>query len=96
MEVMEGGVLKVSFHGADCGFVIDGPIEGFEIAGKDGRFKPAQAVRRRPDATVLYISNYSVGQPVYLRYNFKNCAVGHLWDAFGQPVVPFRTDDFKY
>ena len=32
--------------------------------------------------------------PVYLRYNFKNCSVGRLWDAFGQPVVPFRTDNF--
>ena len=94
MEILEGGVLKVSFTGSECGFIIDGPIEGFEVAGKDGVFKPAQAVRRRPDPTVLYVSNYDVGHPVYLRYNFKNCAIGHLWDAFGQPVVPFRTDDF--
>ena len=54
----------------------------------------AKAVRRRPDPTVLYVSNYDVGSPVYLRYNFKNCSVGRLWDAFGQPVVPFRTDNF--
>ncbi len=96
MEVMDGGVVKVSFNGSECGFIIDGPIEGFELAGADGVFKPARAERRRPDPTVLYVSAYDVGRPVYIRYNFKNCAVGHLWDAFGQPVVPFRTDDFEY
>ena len=94
MELLDGGVLKVSFYGSECGFIVDGPIEGFEVAGRDGIFYPAQAVRRRPDPTVLYVSSYNVGEPVYLRYNFKNYSRGHLWDAFGQPVVPFRTDDF--
>lgn len=94
MELQDGGVLKVEFHGSECGFIVDGPIEGFEVAGPDGIFYPAHAVRRRPDPTVLYVSAYNVGNPVYLRYNFKNYAPGHLWDAFGQPVVPFRTDSF--
>lgn len=94
MELLDGGVLKVSFYGSECGFIVDGPIEGFEVAGRDGIFYPAQTVRRRPDPTVLYVSSYNVGEPVYLRYNFKNYSRGHLWDAFGQPVVPFRTDDF--
>ena len=94
MEVLEGGVVRVHFDGSDCGFLIKGEIVGFELAGSDGVFRPAKAVRRRPDPTVLYVSNYDVGNPVYLRYNFKNCSVGRLWDAFGQPVVPFRTDNF--
>ena len=94
MEVLEGGVVRVHFDGSDCGFLVKGEIEGFELAGSDGVFRPAKAVRRRPDPTVLYVSNYDVGNPVYLRYNFKNCSIGHLWDAFGQPVVPFRTDNF--
>lgn len=94
MEVLDGGVVRVSFDGSDCGFISKGPITGFELAGGDGVFHPAEAVRRRPDATVLYVSAYAVGQPEYLRYNFKNCSIGHLWDAFGQPVVPFRTDNF--
>ena len=94
MEVLDGGVVRVHFDGSDCGFLIKGEIVGFELAGSDGVFRPAKAVRRRPDPTVLYVSNYDVGSPVYLRYNFKNCSVGRLWDAFGQPVVPFRTDNF--
>ncbi|MCF0176527.1 MAG: sialate O-acetylesterase [Bacteroidales bacterium] len=96
MEVLEGGVVKLSFEGSDCGFIVDGEIEGFEIAGENGIFKAAKVERRRPDATVLYLSNYDVGKPKYVRYNFKNCSIGHLWDAFGQPVVPFRTDSFKH
>ena len=94
MELIEGGVLKVRFKGSECGFIAKGPITGFEVAGADGIFYPAQAVRRRPDPTILYISAYNVGKPVYLRYNFKNYSKGGLWDAFGQPVVPFRTDNF--
>lgn len=94
MDVLDGGVVRVHFDGSECGFLIKGEIEGFELAGSDGVFRPAKAVRRRPDATELYVSCYAVGKPVYLRYNFKNCSVGRLWDAFGQPVVPFRTDNF--
>ena len=93
-QVLEGGGVRLAFDGSDCGFLVKGEIEGFELAGSDGVFRPAKAVRRRPDPTVLYVSNYDVGSPVYLRYNFKNCSVGRLWDAFGQPVVPFRTDNF--
>ena len=94
MEVLEGGVVRLSFDGSDCGFLVKGEIEGFELAGADGKFHPARAERRRPDPTVLYVSTYAVGEPKYVRYNFKNCSIGHLWDAFGQPVIPFRTDDF--
>ncbi|MGQ8334991.1 sialate O-acetylesterase [Sunxiuqinia sp. A32] len=93
MEV-NNGVVKVSFDGGDYGFVIKGEIPGFELAGADKVFHPAKAVRMRPDATVLYLSTYDVARPIAVRYNFKNCSPGKLWDAFGQPVVPFRSDDF--
>lgn len=91
MEVNEG-VVKISFNGGDDGFIIKGDITGFEIAGANKVFHPAKAVRRRPDATVLYLSTYDVAKPVAVRYCFKNCSPGSLWDAFGQPVVPFRSD----
>jgi sialate O-acetylesterase len=92
MEVKDG-VVKVSFNNCE-GFIIKGDIPGFELAGADMLFHPAVAVRRRPDATVLYVSCYAVAKPVAVRYNFKNCSVGSLWDTFGQPVVPFRSDSF--
>lgn len=95
MEVQDGGIVKVTFDGSDCGFLIKGEIEGFELAGPNMEFHPAKAVRRRPDATVLYVSSYDVGNPVAVRYRFRNCSVGNLWDTFGQPVVPFRSDDWE-
>jgi len=95
MEVMEGGVVKITFDGSDCGFLVKGDIEGFEIAGANKEFRKATAVRRRPDATVIYVSHYDVGKPVAVRYRFRNCSIGNLWDAFGQPVVPFRTDNWE-
>lgn len=94
MEVNNDEV-KVSFDGSDCGFIFREEISGFELAGRDGIFYPARAVRRRPDATVLYLSSYAVGHPVAVRYCFKNFSPGNLWDAFGQPVVPFRSDVSK-
>ena len=92
MEV-ENGVAKVSFYGGDYGFIFKGEINGFELAGADKVFHAAKAVRRRPDATVLYLSTYDIARPVAVRYNFKNYSPGNLWDAFGQPVVPFRSDN---
>lgn len=94
MEIT-GDEVKVIFDGSNCGFIFRGKIEGFELAGRDGIFYPAQAVRRRPDATVLYVSSYAVAQPVAVRYCFKNFSPGKLWDAFGQPVIPFRSDVSK-
>ena len=94
MEV-SNGIAKISFNYGDYGFIFKGEIPGFELAGADKVFHPAKAVRLRPDATVLYVSSYDVEKPVAVRYNFKNCSPGQLWDAFGQPMIPFRSDDFK-
>lgn len=95
MDVQPNGEVKIEFTGSECGFIIDGEIDGFEIAGSNKEFKPAKAVRRRTDPSALYVSCYDVGEPMYVRYNFKNNAIGHLWDSFGQPVIPFRTDTFE-
>ena len=95
MEVQPNGEVKIEFTGSESGFIIDGEIEGFEIAGSNKEFKPAKAVRRRTDPSALYVSCYDVGEPMYVRYNFKNNAIGHLWDSFAQPVIPFRTDTFE-
>lgn len=92
MEILDGGVVKINFNGSENGFRSHGPIEGFEIAGDNHEFFPAQAVRRHDDPTALYISSYAVGNPKAVRYRFRNCTIGNLWDGRGLPVVPFRTD----
>jgi sialate O-acetylesterase len=69
-------------------------LEGFEIAGADKVFHPAtghvlswnnQIVVNSPDVT----------EPVAVRYCFRNWGVGTLFNNYGIPVGPFRTDDWN-
>ena len=69
-------------------------LEGFEIAGADKVFHPAtghvlswnnQIVVNSPDVT----------EPVAVRYCFRNWGIGTLFNNYGIPVGPFRTDDWN-
>ena len=67
-------------------------LEGFEIAGADKKFYPAQAqiVDRTPTVRVW---SEQVNQPIAVRYAFRNY-VGNisLRNTFGLAAFPFRTD----
>lgn len=64
-------------------------LSGFEIAGKDKVFYPAQAELTR---TSLSVSSDKVSAPVAVRYCFKDYAIGSLFGVNGLPVSSFRTD----
>ncbi len=67
-------------------------IEGFEIAGEEGQFLPAQAVVRNGKVEV---SREGIDQPVAVRYCFRNFQIGNLAGIRELPVVPFRSDSFE-
>lgn len=91
MEIRDGKAI-ISFDYAQEGFNRTDGIEGFEIAGEDGLFQPAQAVVR--DGKVE-VSHEGVNQPVAVRYCFRNFQIGNLAGTRELPVVPFRTDSFE-
>lgn len=70
------------------------PILGFEIAGADQKFYPAKgnflwwqnAIQLRAD---------EVPHPVAVRYAFTNVPNANVVTTYGQPLVPFRTDDWE-
>ncbi len=69
-------------------------VKGFEIAGADKKFHPAKARILWMDNQVEVWSD-EVKDPVAVRYVFCNHSETNLKTTLGQPVVPFRTDDWE-
>jgi sialate O-acetylesterase len=69
-----------------------GTLAGFELAGEDKRFRPAEARIDVATNTVL-VSSKSVPAPVAIRYAWHNNPAGlTLANSEGLPLAPFRTD----
>jgi sialate O-acetylesterase len=93
MEKTEDGKVNLSFDHAPNGLTSFGkPLSGFEIAGEDRFFYPAEALINR-DRTVTVWSKY-VPHPAAVRYAFGDCVAGSLFNIAGLPASPFRTDDW--
>ena len=70
--------------------VEDGKLLGFEIAGADGVFVPAEA--RIVDKDRVEVSATSVTAPKAVRYGFRNFVLVNLFSKEGLPAAPFRSD----
>jgi sialate O-acetylesterase len=92
---VEKGKAILSFSGVDGeGITIKGDIFGFEIAGSDHVFYPAMASKAFPNMTQLTVFSDKVLEPVAVRYCFKNFSIGNISNVYGQPMIPFRTDNW--
>ena len=66
------------------------PVNGFELAGEDRKFHPAEA---RVWGSVVTVWSKDVPNPVAVRYAFHNvCGEVNLKNLYGVPAIPFRTD----
>src|SRR5690606_22028100 len=67
-----------------------GSILGFEIAGADKQFYPAEA---RIDGETVVVSSPAVSKPKAVRYAWADDpGKSNLFNADGFPAAPFRTD----
>jgi sialate O-acetylesterase len=85
----------------------DGPILGFAIAGKDGKFQPAAANflekgkdgRNRPqfDKQVIILSSPLIPEPIHFRYAWCRNPLGNLKssDHTDIPLETQRSDDWS-
>lgn len=64
-------------------------IEGLEIAGSDGIFKPVKAARVEWNTTVLRVSSSEVANPVAVRYCWGDFVPGNLHNCEGLPLTAF-------
>jgi sialate O-acetylesterase len=87
-ENCQDGLQPSGFTGNTVGLI------GFEIAGEDKVFYPANAVLGEDEKSVILQSD-QVPYPAAARYCFKTYAVGNTQNSCGLPLIPFRTDDWN-
>jgi len=93
MKVKDSKVI-LSFDYAENGFSSFGKdLNGFEIAGEDKIFYEA-IVKLNKNKTIIVRSD-KVSKPVAVRYAFKNCVEGTLFNTEGLPASSFRTDNWE-
>jgi len=84
----EGTAIRAWFDHAKGLTAKDGALNGFEVAGKDGKFSPATATIE--GATVVATSP-GVAEPVYVRYGWANSPQCNLFNGEGLPASPFTS-----
>lgn len=100
----EGGKMLLQLD-STAGPYHDGPIEGFAIAGKDGRFQPARAEwftgpdkqnQPRQDRSVIVLTSPMVPEPVYFRHAWGRNPLANLksTDHTDLPFPTVRNDTF--
>ena len=89
MEMKDGGIV-LKFKNAENGIFAYDELEGFEIAGEDKVFYPANAkiINRKE----VFVISEDVTNPVAVRYAWRNWIEGTLFDTNLLPAPSFRTD----
>lgn len=91
-EVKDGGIL-VKFNHTEGNLKAKGDaLKGFEIAGADQQFKPAQT---KIIGGQILVTHPDIKTPAAVRYNWAANPEGNLYNGAGLPASPFRTDDWK-
>ncbi len=89
----DGAGFKVTFTHTDGGLIAPlNALYGFELAGEDKEFKPAEATI---EGNTVIVTSAAVTEPVAVRYAWRDAPVAGLFSkAAGLPAVPFRSDDW--
>jgi sialate O-acetylesterase len=92
---IEGSQIRIKFSSLGSGLLVKdehGSIRGFEIAGTNGEFHPAEARKNGQDIVVF---SDGVRQPVAVRYDWMDTPDGNLYNRENLPAIPFRTNVSK-
>lgn len=90
----KGDKAEIWFNDMWQGFTPNENLQGFEVAGDDRIFHPAEVTLDRNKLS-LTVSSPEVKDIKSVRYCFKNFAIGKIHDMYGMPIVPFRTDNWE-
>jgi sialate O-acetylesterase len=67
-------------------------VEGFEVAGEDRVFHPADSVWLHWQTNEMVVSSKEVPNPVAVRYCWQDFQLGTLHAGNYLPLIPFRSD----
>lgn len=96
-------VKGVKFRDGEAWVAIDSPnmgvcsnydIRGFEVAGADRVFHPADSVRLHWQTNEAVVSSKEVPEPVAVRYCWGDFAPGTLYGGNHLPLIPWRSDNW--
>lgn len=91
--IVKDGGFEVTFDHAGEGLAArGGELLGFEVAGADLVFHPANATISGEN---ILIKSASVEEPVHLRYAWDGNPVATLVNSAGLPATPFRFSDWS-
>jgi sialate O-acetylesterase len=83
----DAGAMHVLFSDAQ-GLTAKGTLQGFEVAGEDGKFVPASA---RIEGEAVTASSPSVAEPRYVRYAWPSFTTANLYNGAGLPASTFTS-----
>jgi sialate O-acetylesterase len=87
---IEGSRAVISFTHVGGGLMIKGDsLEGFTLAGADGKFHAANAVI---EGSTVAVTSDRISRPSTVRYGWAMMPDGNLFNREGLPAAPFRTD----
>ncbi len=89
------GAAWVAIDSPSDGICRNYMIEGFEIAGPDKVFHPADSVWLHWQTNEMVVSSKKVPDPVAVRYGWRDFMPGNLHAGNYLPLIPFRTDDWE-
>jgi sialate O-acetylesterase len=90
-HLAEGDSVRVFFRESHGGLTApDGSPKGFQIAGADGKFVPAEA---RIDGATVVVTHPDIRNPTAVRYAWASAPVATLFNKADLPAAPFRSDD---
>ncbi len=88
---INGNKVKIEFDHVGSGLVAkNGKLDGFAIAGKDGKFVWANG---KIDGNTIILWSNEIEHPTTINYGFGRNPITSLYNKEGLPASPFRTND---
>lgn len=92
---VENGAVWVAIDSPSDGICRNYDIEGFEVAGADKVFHPADSVWLNWQTNEFVVSSKDVPEPVAVRYGWRDFLPGNVHAGNYLPLIPFRSDNWE-
>jgi sialate O-acetylesterase len=84
---IDGSKIRVEFDHNERGLKIGTKLQGFAIAGPNGKFVPADA---KIEGNIVVVSSPKVPHPTQVEYAWGGFVPNNLQNSAGLPAFPFR------